>query len=486
MKKASLKTQTISTFLLIIFLSMVCTIATIGTYLFTMYFGKDPMLRPNNYYQKQSDKIQQFIVSKGENILEDKNRLELESLIPKKGIGYQITDLEGKIIYGNEKERIIKNKKQLIKSINKTDIDNLDRASVFGSKVKRYIPILDSDSNVKGVAIIKYNIDTSVKKDKNEKIVHLFQVFLPFSPFVYIIIFTIIFTRKLIKSIQHPINAIIDASKKIKEKDLDFKINYKSNNELGKLVSSFEEMKNALKESLNKQWIMEEDRKEMIKAIAHDLKTPITVIQGHVEVLMEGGVKDPIRVEKYLNIIKANTERMGRLISDMNLTSEIDNKNFDLVPVKVDIIEFLEKKQQDYKVLCKDKNIEFKLFLEKNFNLNKEFSIDAERLEQILDNIISNAIRYTPDGKSIITKVKIHNNIIKFIVEDEGTGFSDKELCYIFEKFYRGDSSRSKEKGHSGLGMYIVRILVEKHNGWIVAENKEKGGARIEFVIKEI
>lgn len=332
---------------------------------------------------------------------------------------------------------------------------------------------MDSNSNVKGAAIIKYNIETSVKKDKNEKIVRVFQVFLPFSPFVYIIIFTIIFTRKLIKSIQQSINEIIDASNKIKEKDLDFEINYKSNNELGKLVSSFEEMKNALKESLNKQWIMEEDRKEMIKAIAHDLKTPITVIQGHVEVLMEGGIKDPIRVEKYLNIIKANTERMGRLISDMNLTSEIENKNFDLAPVKVDIIEFLEKKQQDYKVLCKDKNIEFKLFLEKDFNLNKEFSIDAERLEEILDNIISNAIRYTPDGKSIITKVKIYNHIIKFIVEDEGTGFNNKELCYVFEKFYRGDSSRSKEKGHSGLGMYIVKILVEKHNGWITAENKE-------------
>lgn len=75
-----------------------------------MYFGKNPMLEPNNHYQKQSDKIQQFIVSKGENILEDKNRLELENLVPQKGIGYQITDLEGKIIYGNEKERIIKNK----------------------------------------------------------------------------------------------------------------------------------------------------------------------------------------------------------------------------------------------------------------------------------------------------------------------------------------------------------------------------------------
>ncbi len=444
------------------------------------------MLDPDNYYQKQSDKIQQFIVSKGERILEDKNRLELESLIPKKGIGYQITDLEGKIIYGNEKARIIKNKKQLIESINKTDIDSLNKTVFFGSKVKRYIPILDSNSNVKGAAIIKYNIETSVQKDKNEKIVRVFQLFLPFSPFVYIIIFTIIFTRKLIKSIQQPINEIIDASNKIKEKDLDFEINYKSNNELGKLVSSFEEMKNALKESLNKQWIMEEDRKEMIKAIAHDLKTPITVIQGHVEVLMEGGIKDPIRVEKYLNIIKANTERMGRLISDMNLTSEIENKNFDLAPVKVDIIEFLEKKQQDYKVLCKDKNIEFKLFLEKDFNLNKEFSIDAERLEEILDNIISNAIRYTPDGKSIITKVKIYNHIIKFIVEDEGTGFNNKELCYVFEKFYRGDSSRSKEKGHSGLGMYIVKILVEKHNGWITAENKENGGARIKFIIKEI
>ncbi|KOR26630.1 HAMP domain-containing sensor histidine kinase [Clostridium sp. L74] len=486
MKKASLKTQTIGTLLLIIFLSIVCTIATIGTYCYIMYFRENPMLRSDNYYQKQSDKIQQFIVSRGDGILEDKNRLELESLIPKKGIGYQITDLEGKIIYGNEKTRIIKDKKQLIESINKTDIGNLNKAGFFGSKVKKYIPILDGNSNVKGAAIIKYNIERTVKRDKDEKIVHIFERFLVYSPFIYIIIFTIIFARRLIKSIQHPINEIIYASNKIKEKDLDFEINYKSNNELGKLVSSFEEMKNALKESLNKQWIMEEDREEMIKSIAHDLKTPITVIQGHVEVLIEGGVKDPIRVEKYLNIIKANTERMGRLISDMNLASEIENKNFDLVPIKIDIIEFLEKKQQDYKVLCKDKNIEFKLFLEKDFNLNKEFYIDAERLEEILDNIISNAIRYTPNGKSIITKVKIYNNIIKFIVEDQGTGFNDKELCYVFEKFYRGDSSRSKEKGHSGLGMYIVKILVEKHNGWITAENKEDGGARIKFVIKEI
>lgn len=71
-------------------------------------------------------------------------------------------------------------------------------------------------------------------------------------------------------------------------------------------------------------------------------------------------------------------------------------------------------------------------------------------------------------------------------MEDEETGFNDKELCYVFEKFYRGDSSRSKENGHSGLGMYIVKILVEKHNGWITAENKEDGGTRIKFVIKEI
>ncbi len=290
MKKASLKTQTISTLLLIIFLSIICTIATIGTYCYIMYFGENCMLDPDNYYQKQSDKIQQFIVSRGgDGILEDKNRLELESLIPKKGIGYQITDLEGKIIYGNEKMRMIKNKKQLIESINKTDINSLNKTSFFGSKVKKYIPILDGNSNVKGAAIIKYNIETILKKDKYEKIVHVFERFLVYSPFIYIIIFTIIFARKLIKSIQQPINEIIDASNKIKEKNLDFEINYKSNNELGKLVSSFEEMKNALKESLNKQWIMEEDRKEMIKAIAHDLKTPITVIQGHVEVLIEGG-----------------------------------------------------------------------------------------------------------------------------------------------------------------------------------------------------
>lgn len=482
-KKASLKTQVISTFILIIFLSVIGTIITLLSYIFIMYMGEKPIVRAENYYEQKVPQIQQFINNKGENLLDKKNKLELEKIIPREGIQYQILDIEGNILYGTLEEKPVKGKKELLNSINKIEHYNTKR--IFGATVKKNIPISDDKGNLKGVAVIKYSIKTNVIDDKNKTLVAFMEIFLLFSPFIFIIFFTAIFTRKLIKNIQIPINEIIEASNRIKKKDLDFNINYKSNNELGKLTSSFEDMKSALRESLYNQWKMEEERKEIIKAIAHDLKTPITIIQGHVEVLLEGSINNPQRVEKYLKTIQCNTERMGRLIGDMNIASEIETQGFSLNPVSIDIVEFLENKYEDYVILAKQKNIQFILNVEDKRESRDEVLVDAQRLEQILDNIISNALRYTKDGKNVYMHTKINNTIMEFTIEDEGIGFLEKDLPYVFQKFYRGDVSRSKEKGHSGLGMYIVKSLVQKHNGWISVENREEEGARIKFVIKE-
>lgn len=484
--KESLKFQIISTLMITILLSIMCTLVTAAGYAYIILVAEKTLVRPANYYEKQVPTIEEFIVSKGVSILDTKNQVYLEKIIPTEGIKYQITDLDGKVLYGSDKERLIKNKRELVFSVNKNDTTSIRKNSIFDSNVKKYIPVLDAEGNLKGSAVLEYSIKLTVSDRKYERLNAFLGLFLLFSPFIYIIIFTLIFTRRLIKKIQYPINELINASNKIKEKDLDFEINYKNNNELGKLVSSFEDMKNALKKSLHDQWVMEEDRREMIKAIAHDLKTPITIIQGHVEVLIEGGKDNPKRLEKYLNTIKSNTERMGKLIGDMNVASEIERVDFKLNPIKIDIIEFLENKSEDYKFLCKEKNIKFYLEINDTRDIKEELSIDVERLEQILNNIVSNAIRYTPSEKGINIRVTIDNNSIKFIVEDEGVGFGEKDLSNIFQKFYRGDVSRSKEKGHSGLGMYIVKTLVEKHNGWITVENREEIGARVKFIIKEI
>lgn len=483
-QKASLKFQTITTFILIIFLSAICTVITVVGYLLLAFNSNKPMLRTANYYEKEAIKIENYIESNGETLIDYNSKQKLDKIIPYEGIKYQIIDNEGRILYGTTDERLIKNKRDLITWINKT---YRDKDGIFQSQVRKYIPIISVDGELKGAAVLVYNIKTSTVNKKNENIVLLIETFVIFSPFIFFGIFTTIFTKRFIKGIQGPIDEIIAASNKIKEKDLEFDINYKSNNELGKLVSSFEDMKNALKESLYNQWVMEEDRKEMIKAIAHDLKTPITVIQGHVEVLMEGGMENPIRLEKYLNIIKSNAERMSRLIEDMNTVSEIERQDFKLNPEKIDVVEFLKNKEEDYKVLSKSKGIEFVLNIEYQRTIKNEFSIDVQRVEQILDNIISNAIRYTAEGKSINISVKINSNFLDFTVEDEGRGFAEKDLPYIFNKFYRGDAARSIEKGHSGLGLYIVKTIVEKHNGWIKAENRENGGgAKVRFIIKEI
>ncbi|MCB2309522.1 HAMP domain-containing histidine kinase [Clostridium tagluense] len=489
MKKASLKVQIITTFILIIFLSVICTLGTVVTYVFVMFRGEKPIIAQANYYEQQIPNIEKFINSKGDNLLNYKSKISLEKITPVSGIKYQVIDIKGNAVYGTLQGKLIKDKKALINSINSiNEYEDYKKTgfSIFGASKIKFIPIMDNEGNLKGTVALQYDIKPSIANKKHETLVLAFQTFLMFSPFIFIIFFTLVLTRKLIYTIQTPIAEIIAASNKIKEKDLDFDIIYKSNNELGKLAASFQDMKNALKEALHKQWIMEEDRKEMIKAIAHDLKTPIAIIQGHVEVLLCGNNSNPIRLEKYLNTIKSNTERMGKLISDMNTAAEIERQDFDLNGVKLNIIEFLENKADDYVILSNCKNVEFKLCIKDERIITTEVFIDIQRVEQILDNIISNALRYTPEGKSIKMIVKITSTIMSFTIEDEGEGFEEKDLPYVFQKFYKGDASRSREKGHTGLGMFIVKTLVEKHNGWIVAENRKRGGARIKFVIKEI
>lgn len=134
-KKSSLKTQVISTFGLIIFLSIIGTIITLLSYIFVMYMGEKPIVRADNYYEQKVPKIQQFINNKGENLLDKKNKLELEKIIPREGIQYQILDIEGNILYGTLEEKPVKGKKELLNSINKIEHYNTKR--IFGATVKK-------------------------------------------------------------------------------------------------------------------------------------------------------------------------------------------------------------------------------------------------------------------------------------------------------------------------------------------------------------
>ncbi len=140
-----------------------------------------------------------------------------------------------------------------------------------------------------------------------------------FSPFLYIVGFTRWLSKRFVKNINQPLHLLIDASKKIKEKDLDFEIDYYSDNELGKLCSAFSEMKDELKGSLSAQWKMEQERVEMVEALAHDLKSPLSIILGYTDALIGNNTDDNEKLHRYLTVIRENTEKVLLLSKRCNI-----------------------------------------------------------------------------------------------------------------------------------------------------------------------
>ncbi|WP_053957248.1 sensor histidine kinase [Inediibacterium massiliense] len=471
-KDKSLKYQFIVNFIKIIFLSFILSIIS-----FIIYFKTfDYIYYPANYYENQLPSIIDKINEKNEEVLNRSFEGEMNKIVPSQGMLYQVLDREGNLIYGNMKKPLVKNKRELYENLNSI-------LRLGNNNFAKVIPIFNKDNDMKGAIILKYQLK-STQKTKNYLMLRLYNLII-LIPFVYIIIFTILYAKQLSKKLNKPINMLLDGAEKIKNKNLDFYINYKENNEIGKLCNAFEEMRIHLKDSLIKQWDLEEKRRENIENIAHDLKTPLTIVNTYSEALIDGIVQKD-KFKDYIEVIKRNNERALVLLEDMNKISNIENPNFILEPREINMVEFLKIKEKDYRFLCEGKGINFKIDIidlrEKSF----VDQFDTKSLEEVLDNMMSNSIRYTEKGDSIKINVLCKDDEIEFCIVDTGRGFSDQDLKNIFNKFYKGDKSRSFKTGHSGLGMYISKTLVEKHGGAITAKNNNPKGAIIEFHIRPI
>ena len=469
-KYLSIKKQFVLCFILIISVSLMLSIITYGGYFMAM---SKNLILPSNYYEKMVPGIIDYIEAQGTSVLNKANQQELETVIPKSGIEYIVLDNEYNPIYGDI-EKISPNEKK--------SLEENESRYIHGQNISVF-EFIKKDGEIKGVVLIRYSLKATAKNEKWNFLVPSDGVLL-FSPFIYISICTWIFVRRFSRNINKPIDDLINAAKKIKNKDLDFHMEYEADNELGELTKAFEAMRDELQISLNTQWLIEQERSDMIAAIGHDLRTPLTVIKGHIEVLQESNLDNKERLHKYIDTIANNTNRAIKLIEDMNIISKLERIDFKLSPKDVHLENFVEEIKSNYEVICKKKNIKFSVDYI-NFNEEKSnIKIDVYRIGQVLDNIISNSNRFTPEGGFI--KLKITNDIdeLHFKIEDSGIGFSSKDKKRIFEKFYQGDESRSKEKGHFGLGMNIAKIIVEKHGGEIKVKNNDDGGACVEFYIK--
>lgn len=470
MKEHSLADQFRHTFFLIIVSSIVATLLTYVLIIGVFSLAKD--IYPADYYERQIPTIEEYVYRDNIALLSQSSENRLRDIIQGDGLLYLVVDDNGNTLYGTSLMKPFESKEELF-----TDLVG---QTVFRNGYYIYtVPIIDEIGEAQGAILLFYQIKVTFANNTGRLIFFIMILIALLSPFLYIVSFTLIFSRILAKKVNRPLQLLTDAAKKIKEKNLDFEINYHSENELGSLCTAFSEMKDELRKSLSVQWEMEQERVEMIESLAHDLKSPLSIIMGYTDSLIDSNRNDNGKLYRYLSVIKKNAEKSTALVQQMQYTTDLEKSNVQLNLESVNLYEFLNQKVHDYELEASKKHIEFLLKIERDVPINVE--IEKERIMRILDNIISNSLQYTPNNGTISITVTAEKNMIFYKICDSGCGFSSKDLKKAFDKFYRGDEARQTKGGHSGLGLYIVKKLLGQINGSIQIENTELGGACVIF-----
>ena len=276
------------------------------------------------------------------------------------------------------------------------------------------------------------------------------------------------------RSIILPLKELEKAALKIKDGELDSPITYTTNDEMGDVFSSFNEMRERLKDSLEKQISYEENRKELIASISHDIRTPLTVLKGYVEGLKDGVANTDEKKDHYLNTIYQKAHQMDHLINNLFLFSKMEMDKYPYNPVSIEISQWLGNAIADLSVDYPE--INFQTFLEEKANI----SADPAELFRVISNIVQNSYVYA-GRKDIIISVsaKIIDNKSQIIISDNGIGISETKLPLIFDRFYQADESRSKNPKGSGIGLSIAKMIIDQHKGQIQAVSNEGKGLSI-------
>ncbi len=287
------------------------------------------------------------------------------------------------------------------------------------------------------------------------------------------------------RSIINPIRKLQLAAERIKEGDLDFEIEHKeSDGEIGDLCVSFEKMRERLKTNAEEKIRNESENRVLISNIAHDLKTPITAVKGYSEGIMDGVANTPEKLDKYIRTIYNKATEMDLLINELTLYSKIDTNRIPYNFAKINVSEYFSDCVEEIGLDLEAK----KIGLSYNNYVEKDVFIiaDPEQLKRVIHNIVGNSIKYmNKDNGFISIRINDVGDFIQVEMEDNGQGIASKDLPYIFDRFYRADASRNSATGGSGIGLSIVKKIIEDHGGKIWATSKENSGTIMYFVIRK-
>lgn len=286
------------------------------------------------------------------------------------------------------------------------------------------------------------------------------------------------------RSIATPLVKLKKATQNIKEGNLDFVLDVEGDDEFSELCRDFEEMRKRLKESAEEKVLLDKENKELISNISHDLKTPITAVKGYVEGIMDGVADTPEKMDRYVKTIYNKTNEMDHLINELTFYSKIDTNRIPYTFSKLNVEDYFGDCAEEVGLELETRGIEL---VYANYVESGVLVIaDGEQIRRVIHNIISNAIKYMDKPKGIIQiRVKDVGDFIQVEIEDNGKGIAAKDIAYIFDRFYRTDVSRNSSKGGSGIGLSIVKKILEDHGGKVWAASRLGIGTIMYFVLRK-
>lgn len=280
-----------------------------------------------------------------------------------------------------------------------------------------------------------------------------------------------------------PMKELRQAARSISEGNLDYELVPEDDDEFGELIGSFEEMRRRLKDSAQEQLRAEERGRQLIGNVSHDLKTPITAIRGYVEGLRDGVADSPEKREKYLTTIYNKVNELERLVDELHFYSLVDSDRIPYQFVKLEAGKWFEDWSRELSQELEPQG--WTLSFENRLPRGTRVAGDPEQLGRALGNIISNSVKYRDPGRSPRLSLQLYpgKDMICLAIQDNGLGISQEDLPHVFERFYRSDASRSSATGGNGIGLSIVKKILEDHGGRVQIESKGGEGTELSLFL---
>jgi signal transduction histidine kinase len=275
---------------------------------------------------------------------------------------------------------------------------------------------------------------------------------------------------------------LAQSAKTIAAGDLSVRVQVKGRDEVAQVAQVFNEMAAQLQQAEAQRAELETLRRDLIAWTSHDLRTPLTGIRAMVEALHDGLVADQETVQRYYRTIRADVIALNSLIDDLFELAQLDAGGLVLEMAPFAFADLVSDALESFQVLAQQRGIDLQASVAADVG---QVWLNAPKISRVLANLLSNALRYAPEGGRVTVTAVRTDEGVQVTVQDSGSGFPPDDISRLFEQFYRGEQARSRSTGGAGLGLAIARGIIEAHNGRIWAENAADGGAIVGFLLRK-